>query len=150
MPTFKASATLCSLWKTRLLGDLFNRLFHFGIFGILCYPVIHWTVLLNLQRTVPDTMICPAAFNVSHNRYWDINVLYLNNKKAFQWDAYRPFFDCSQNTHPWWHPLIAHPLVIPGIHIPCPIACWDTPPGEQTDTCKKITIFVYNFEIQIA
>ena len=42
------------------------------------------------------------------------------------------------------------PECIPGIHIPCPIACWDTPPGEQTDTCKKITIFVYNFEIQIA
>ena len=141
MPTFTESATLCSLWKTRLLGDLLNRLFQFGILGILCYPVVLWTVL---QRTVPDTMICPAAFNVSHNRYWDINVLYLNNKKAFQWDAYCSLFDCSGwvwvqgvYTIPWSHtPLVtppdhtlqSHPLVTPGIHTHCPIACWDTSP----------------------
>ena len=157
MPTFTASATLCPLWKTRLLGDLLNRLFQFGIFGILCYPVVYWTVLLNLQRTVPDTMICPADFNVFYNRYWDINVLYLNNKKAFQWDAYRPLFDCSGGvwvqgvvTHPpghnpWSHPLITHPSHSPWSHLgytpPCPMECWDKspPPREQTDTCKNIT-----------
>ena len=125
MPTFTESATLCSLWKTRLLGDLLNRLFQFGIFGILCYPVV--------QRTVPDTMICSAAFNVSHNRYWDINVLYLNNKKAFQWDAYCSLFDCSGGvwvqgvyTIPWSHT----PLVTPPDHTlqSHPGHTWDTHP----------------------
>ena len=27
----------------------------------------------------------------------------------------------------------------PAANTPCPIACWDTPPCGQTDTCKNIT-----------